>query len=103
MIGNRIIPGNEDDDDNDDEIYRVEQILGWRSEKDSEKYLVKWEGYDRESDNTWEPLENVAGNAKFTEYVRDQVLKLKENDTSGLVDEIANVAGKDLKALFLRK
>ena len=40
--------------------YKVEAILQKRRQAGKTQYLIKWEGYD-ESDNTWEPIENLAG------------------------------------------
>ncbi|XP_070496655.1 chromo domain-containing protein cec-1-like [Chironomus tepperi] len=42
----------------DDEIYYVEKILDRKVIKDKPYYYIKWEGYT-ESDNTWEPAENL--------------------------------------------
>ena len=42
---------------NDDE-YQVENILGHRLVDGRKQYLVKWKGYDN-SDNTWEPVDNL--------------------------------------------
>lgn len=42
-----------------DELYIVEKILDMRKTKKGHiEYLIKWKGYDNESDNTWEPMEN---------------------------------------------
>ena len=44
------------------EEYFVEAILGRRTHsEDGIQYHVKWKGYERESDKTWEPLRNLAG------------------------------------------
>lgn len=44
------------------EEYFVEAILAKRTHsEDGIQYQVKWRGYDRESDKTWEPLRNLAG------------------------------------------
>uniref|UniRef100_A0A6G1SGK5 Heterochromatin protein 1 n=1 Tax=Aceria tosichella TaxID=561515 RepID=A0A6G1SGK5_9ACAR len=48
-----------DEDSNDPEEYTVEAIRQKRKTKaGSYEYLIKWAGYP-ESDNTWEPLENL--------------------------------------------
>jgi len=57
-----------DDEDGEDELgddeYVVEKILGHVYDVDGTlKFHVKWEGYDREEDMTWEPEENLRENA----------------------------------------
>lgn len=42
-----------------DEEYIVEAILGHKNERGSVYYHVKWEGWDEENDNTWEPASNL--------------------------------------------
>jgi predicted DsbA family dithiol-disulfide isomerase len=41
--------------------YVVEKILSHRWEKATQefKFEVKWEGYEKKSDRTWEPEENL--------------------------------------------
>lgn len=41
-------------------VYVVEKILKKRTHyrTGAVQYLIKWKGYDREEDNTWEPAEN---------------------------------------------
>ena len=43
----------------DHEEYEVETIVGKRREKGEVQYLVKWKGWNRPQDNTWEPLRNL--------------------------------------------
>ena len=43
------------------EDYEVEALLGKRRKKGEVQYLVKWKGWDRPQDNTWERLENLSG------------------------------------------
>jgi hypothetical protein len=40
--------------------YEVEEILATNKVSGKPHYLVKWRGYDT-SENTWEPIENLAG------------------------------------------
>lgn len=47
------------DSDSEDETFEVEKILDIKKEDGVTKYLVKWLGYDKEADNTWEPSENL--------------------------------------------
>ena len=41
--------------------YIVEKILSikWDDYDDCVKFLIKWEGYEDPSDNTWEPEKNL--------------------------------------------
>ena len=41
-----------------DNVYNVEEIVGYRHNNGREEYLIKWEGYSEE-DNTWEPASNL--------------------------------------------
>ena len=57
----------EDDDDDEEEEegddeegeYTVECILESKGEGKGRLYLVKWEGYEEEADNTWEPAAHL--------------------------------------------
>ena len=44
----------------EEELYTIEKILDKKYNPNTGKftYLIKWEGWD-ESNNTWEPKENV--------------------------------------------
>jgi len=44
---------------NKSDLFVVESIIDKKEGEDGVRYLVKWKGYE-ESDNTWEPYENVA-------------------------------------------
>jgi chromobox protein 1 len=50
----------EDDDEEDIDEYRVEKILKHDfGEEGVVIYHIKWLGYDKKADLTWEPLENL--------------------------------------------
>lgn len=53
----------EDDEDDDDSIgedeFQVEKILDHKTHKGSILYRIKWLGYEDETDETWEPEENL--------------------------------------------
>ncbi|VDM97146.1 unnamed protein product, partial [Thelazia callipaeda] len=59
-----------DENEELEQEYVVEKILGKRYNRRQKRieYLIKWAGYDSESENTWEPSENCVGdlNSLFT-------------------------------------
>ncbi|KXX83436.1 Chromo domain-containing protein 2 [Madurella mycetomatis] len=75
------------EDDEDDEVYVVEKIMSHMIDKTGKPlFEVKWEGYEKKSDRTWEPEENLAENASevLNEYLesiggRDRLLADTEN------------------------
>lgn len=42
-----------------DPIFNVEAFLEVKGSYNNKEYLVKWEGYDRDCDNTWEPAHRL--------------------------------------------
>lgn len=52
--------GDEEEDENSNDEYVVEKILDKRYNRRKKRveYLIKWAGYDDESENTWESAEN---------------------------------------------
>ena len=50
----------DDDDDEDEEDYVVEEVLDSKLDGRKVLYLVKWEGFDGEDDNTWEPQKHLS-------------------------------------------
>ena len=49
-----------------EEEWHVEKILKCARVEGKLKFLVKWEGYDSEDDNTWEPMNNLNKEARET-------------------------------------
>lgn len=50
----------EEDDEEDEDEYRVEKILAHGYAKGGVVvYQIKWLGYEDEEDQTWEPIENL--------------------------------------------
>lgn len=50
---------NEDDEDEEGEEYRVEKVLKHAWDGGVVLYQIKWLGYEKKADLTWEPLENL--------------------------------------------
>ena len=50
---------DDDDDDDEDDDYVVEEVLDSKQDGHKVLYLVKWEGFDGDDDNTWEPQKNL--------------------------------------------
>ena len=71
--------------DDDEEEYTVENILDKRTGPDEKsQYLIKWKGYDQ-SENTWEPIENLYCH----ELIREFEQKLKESSFQNEVLELS--------------
>lgn len=60
------------------EVFKVEKVLGKRVRNDRVEYLLKWKGYP-ESENCWEPEENILSRELIEDYERRQ----KQSQTSG--------------------
>jgi len=54
-----MVADSDSESEEDGETFEVEKILDMKEEDGKTKYLVKWLGYDKEEDNTWEPLDNL--------------------------------------------
>ncbi|KAL2019205.1 hypothetical protein VTK56DRAFT_10005 [Thermocarpiscus australiensis] len=62
----------EEDEELDEEVYVVEKIMSHMIDKNGKPlFEVKWEGYEKKSDRTWEPEENLIENASeaLNEYL----------------------------------
>ncbi|KAL2143942.1 hypothetical protein VTI28DRAFT_9772 [Corynascus sepedonium] len=61
----------EDGEELEEEVYVVEKILSHMFDKGKPLFEVKWEGYEKKSDRTWEPEENLIENASeaLNEYL----------------------------------
>ena len=49
----------ESDDEEAEDEYVVEKIISHSFQKKKTIYLIKWAGYEDESDQTWEPIDNL--------------------------------------------
>ena len=62
----------------DKQEFAVERILDHRGDKkirSNLEFLVKWKGYDDESQNSWEPWSGVRNTVQLHEYLRDNKMK----------------------------
>ena len=46
----------------------MEEVLAMREVASSVEYLVKWLGYNRQEDNTWEPQQNLRCGQKILDF-----------------------------------
>jgi hypothetical protein len=97
-------------DDNGQEEWRVETIVGERynRRRRRQEWCVKWLGYD-DSECTWEPLENLFDNEQFLQYlenhpasevVQRHLVDLQTRQQQREADAVENVglaAGDDRK------
>lgn len=58
---------DKDDENMDEDEYVVEKILRHNVDKDGVKYLIKWEGFSKKEDQTWEPIDNLSGATELLE------------------------------------
>ena len=72
----------EENSDQGDEVYVVEAILNKRIEKGAVEYLIKWKGYDKASDNTWEPEENCQCPELIEQFEKNWAQKEKDKKGS---------------------
>ncbi|KAM3513753.1 hypothetical protein MY11210_002566 [Beauveria gryllotalpidicola] len=81
----------DDDEEGDEDVFIVEAIKKHMIDEDgSLKFHVKWEGYDKKADMTWEPEENLeeSANEVLEEYFnkiggRDSIFQQTATAASG--------------------
>lgn len=49
----------DDEDEEEEDEYAVEKILSHNFIKGKTIYEIKWVGYEKVEDRTWEPIENL--------------------------------------------
>jgi len=64
-----------ENNESEEEEYEVEKILAKKGSGRKLVYLVKWKGYDKDEDNTWEPAKNLHQSIYLiTEFEKSQKL-----------------------------
>jgi hypothetical protein len=58
-------------------VYVVEKILAHRGAQGSRQFLIKWKGYNKAADNTWEPEANVV---EFNPKLVEKYLQRKQKE-----------------------
>merc|ERR1719233_2040667 len=61
-----------EEESEEDEEYEVESIVDKKVVRGKTKYLVKWKGYDKDEDRTWEPKANLAGSEDLIKKFEDE-------------------------------
>jgi hypothetical protein len=59
-------------DQDQETVYEVEKVIGCKTIRGTDLFLVHWKGYDKPSDHTWEPIENLFGCLDLVEQFRAQ-------------------------------
>jgi len=55
-------------DSESEEEYHIEKILQERTLRGKTQYLIKWEGYNKDEDNTWEPAREIHKTEAFKKW-----------------------------------
>ncbi|KAL8705468.1 MAG: hypothetical protein Q9201_001399 [Fulgogasparrea decipioides] len=65
----------DEEEDEDGEVYVVEKILSHHDNFEDEvmRYEIKWKGYDKKADRTWETEENLEGAREILEAYWDSI------------------------------
>ncbi|KAK1767698.1 hypothetical protein QBC33DRAFT_54604 [Phialemonium atrogriseum] len=82
--------GDDGEEDEELEEYVVEKIISHQFQGGELKFEVKWEGYEKKADRTWEPEDNLKDNASviLEEYFeavggRDKIFQEMKNGLKG--------------------
>jgi len=83
----------------EDEEFIVEKILDKRTAKRGKvEYLIKWKNYDKQEDNTWEPVNNLSGYKEMIEtFEKKEADKVDNAEQVSEPIKITNGVQKDKK------
>merc|ERR1712226_319085 len=86
-------PADSDSDtDSEEERYEVEAILDSKEDGGERLYLIKWKGFEKEEDNTWEPEENIDCKEKIVQFKKEVA---GENVNTG--EKLSNENSKEVE------
>jgi len=98
-------PADSDSDtDSEEERFEVEAILDSKKEGGQSLYLIKWKGFEKEEDNTWEPEENIDCKEKLVQFKKEATeenagtLGKLSKDLNPKEVELSNEESKDKSA-----
>ena len=66
----------------------MEEVLAMREVASSVEYLVKWLGYNRQEDNTWEPQQNLRCGQKILDFQKKLKIETSINDDITKLEEM---------------
>ncbi|KAI5370952.1 Putative chromo/chromo shadow domain, Chromo-like domain superfamily protein [Septoria linicola] len=98
-------PVADDDDAEEEDEYAVEKILSHNFIKGKTIYEIKWAGYEKVEDRTWEPIENLGGAREILEAYHRKIggtpeppNKKQKNARASLGKRTASTAFEDSPA-----
>ena len=68
----KVVEEDKHEDEAEEEEYEVEKILDVRKARKGKEYLVKWKGWEREEDRTWEPEASLEGSRELVKEFNDK-------------------------------
>merc|ERR1711874_600142 len=72
----------ESDGNGMEEEYEVEKILDERKVGKKKEYFVKWKGWNRPEDNTWEPMDSLEGSKKLLKDYEKRMEEIEKKKKS---------------------
>lgn len=83
---------SDSDSDSEEERFEVEAILDSREEEGQRLYLIKWKGFEKEDDNTWEPEENIDCKEKLVQFKKEVT-----GENAGTVGKLSSENQKEVE------
>jgi len=90
----KVLKNDETVEDLLDDDYEVEKILNKRGKGKKLEYLVKWKNFDKEEDQTWEPMDNLAESREIVDLFEKE---LQEKDKQVVETETPEKSKKTSK------